>query len=101
MSTAYALNLHDTTLAHWFQRPKFLRDVDRRTRRATLDVHVRSGDYFVTLATVLDLMSQELPGYVKINQETLQTLVDDLLYLQQNYVIAKKPSSKRAKPTAL
>ena len=58
-----------------------------RSRHA-VDVQVRSGDYFVTLATVLDgLANQE--GKYAVRAE-LEDIVSDLIYLQDEYVIIRK-----------
>lgn len=55
--------------------------------RLELDAEVRSGDYFVTLATRLDLLSQNVTNrYIRIS---LDKIVTDLVYMQQNYIINK------------
>lgn len=46
-----------------------------------LDVHIKSGEYFSTLATTLDGIS---------DHPELQQIVRDLMYLQQYYRIVKK-----------
>jgi hypothetical protein len=58
--------------------------------------HVEHNDYFGTLATVLDLLSQDLrkKGHLR-NAETLVGLRDRLMYLQHGYRIEKiVPNSK-------
>ena len=57
---------------------------------ASLQFHIKKNDCFGTLATVLDLVSQELvrKGY-RNNRETLSRLRDQLMYLQQGYRIEK------------
>ena len=57
--------------------------------KKSLGFHIKSNDYFGTLATVSSLMSQTPKNnnhYVK----SLQKLVEDLMYLQNNYKIIKK-----------
>jgi hypothetical protein len=57
---------------------------------ASLQFHIEENDYFGTLATVLDLVSQDLrkKGHHR-NAETLIRQRDRLMYLQQGYRIEK------------
>lgn len=57
-----------------------------------IDALVRSGDYFTLLASKLDEVSQELEKTKNTSYltPTLQQLVEDLLHLQEDYVITKK-----------
>ena len=57
---------------------------------ASLQFHIEKNDYFGTLATVLDLVSQDLQkkGH-RNNAETLSRLRDDLAYLQRSHRIEK------------
>ena len=59
---------------------------------AGLQFHIEQNDYFGTLATVLDLVSQDLQkkGHCN-NAETLGRLRDDLVYLQGSHRIEKLP----------
>lgn len=56
----------------------------------SLQFHIEENDYFGTLATVLDLVSQDLQkkGDVR-NTETLTRLRDRLMHLQRGYRIEK------------
>ena len=58
--------------------------------KRSLKFHIRANDYFGTLATVLDLVSQDLrkKGY-RSNADTLGRQRDRLMYLQQGYRIEK------------
>jgi hypothetical protein len=62
-------------------------------RQDSLTFHVRENDYFGTLATVLDLLRQEMlkQGYSR-HTEALLRLRDDLVYLQRSYRIESKQS---------
>lgn len=60
----------------------------------TVDVQVRSGDYFVTLATVLDGLASGSETYVV--RAELEDIVSDLIYLQDNYTITKNDSRESA-----
>ena len=57
---------------------------------ASLQFHIEENDYFGTLATVLDLVSQDLrnKGHFR-NAETLLRLREDLVYLQDRYHIRR------------
>ena len=65
---------------------------------ASLQFHIKENDCFGTLATVLDLVSQDLlRKEYRNNAETLCRLRDQLMYLQQRYRIEKiQPNSKVA-----
>lgn len=53
--------------------------------------HVKNDDYFGTLATVLDLVRQNLnPFNQKKEKSTLEGAVKDLMHLQKNYRIVDK-----------
>ena len=55
---------------------------------ASLQFHIEANDYFGTLATVLDLVSQDLRKKgQRRSAETLRRLRDDLVYLQRSHRI--------------
>jgi len=58
--------------------------------QAGLQFHIEENDYFGTLATVLDLVSQDLrkKGHLR-NAETLLRQRDRLMCLQKEYRIEK------------
>jgi len=52
---------------------------------ASIQFHIEENDYFGTLATVIDLVSQDLQkNGQKRNAEILQRLRDNLVYLQRS-----------------
>jgi hypothetical protein len=57
---------------------------------ANIQFHIENNDYFGTLATVIDLVSQDLrkKGQNR-NAEILQRLRDNLVYLQSSHRIEK------------
>jgi hypothetical protein len=61
-----------------------------KIRRLEADALVASGDYFVTLATALDQISQFLTERDQPEHLQLEHDINDLLYLQRNYRINKK-----------
>ena len=59
--------------------------------KESLEFHIKSDDYFGTLATVLSLQEQSLSRGNKFKiSEILKNKVDELMYLQRNYKIVKK-----------
>jgi hypothetical protein len=57
---------------------------------ASIQFHIENNDYFGTLATVIDLVSQDLQKKgQKRNAETLRRLRDNLVYLQRSHRIEK------------
>lgn len=92
MNMAYSGVIFDGLIT----KPRVSSDIMLRdgleAERTNLTAQVQSGDYFAMLATNLDLMSQTLAARRKSDSETLRKMVDDLLYLQQNYAIIKKLS---------
>src|SRR5229473_307567 len=78
----------------WLVRIAFRLALDQaRSSRRRLQFHIKENDYFGTLATVLDLVSQDLrkKGH-RGHAETLGRLRDRLMYLQQGYRIEKMQS---------
>ena len=63
---------------------------------ASLQFHIEKNDFFGTLATVLDLVSQDLrkKGHHR-NAETLLRQRDRLMYLQEEYRIEKIPADSQ------
>jgi hypothetical protein len=92
IAPTYQLAPFSGLMSHGWSAPSFLRDADtnRKTKNETdlsVDVQVRSGDYFVTLATTLDLLGKNVDSWRAKTQ--LEDLVSDLIYLQDNYTIIK------------
>ena len=57
--------------------------------KKSVKFHIKSGDYFGTLATVLSLISQT-PEYLDKYTESLNRIEKDLIFLQKEYKIIKK-----------
>lgn len=57
----------------------------------TVKFHIQSGDYFGTLATILNLIVQTTKNSIE-NEKIFKKLVKDLTYLQKEYYILKKES---------
>lgn len=53
----------------------------------TIDLRVRSGDYFVTLATELDELNRSVEDYA--TRAKLEDIISELIHLQDRYAIEK------------
>lgn len=62
---------------------------DASNERQQLLFHVRSGDYFATLATVLGLIN-DLSELDPRSKDTLERIRDDLVYLQSTHAIVPR-----------
>lgn len=51
--------------------------------------HIKSNDYFGTLATIISMVKQQ-PNNIKDNQDILDDVEKQLIFLQHNYKIVKK-----------
>ncbi|HVQ44081.1 MAG TPA: hypothetical protein VMT30_03905 [Candidatus Saccharimonadia bacterium] len=92
MSTAvYQLPLAGGLIFHAGYQAELLQDGDIDTSQLEIDAQVRSGYYFVTLATTLEAIAQKLPHEQLSSRVMLDKLTQDLEYLHQNYVIIKEP----------
>ncbi len=59
--------------------------------KKSVNFHVQKNDYFGTLATIMELMSQDnILDNKKELKKILERLKKDLLYLQENFIINKK-----------
>jgi len=59
--------------------------------KESLEFHIKSGDYFGTLATVIDLVKQQIfkDNSKNKNKKVIEGKVAELMYLQNNYYIVK------------
>jgi len=58
--------------------------------RESTKFHIKAKDYFASLATVLNLLSQSNTLTEREIKNILKSLSRDLLYLQENYIIEQK-----------
>ncbi len=85
----YQLPSFSGLINHGWGRATFVRDTDEDDELPSLiDVQAQSGDYFVTLATQLDMLGSQLVNWSV--RSKLEDLTSDLIYLQDNYKIIKK-----------
>ena len=59
-------------------------------RHENIDFHVESGNYFGTLATILDLFRQEGDNLTKRQKKSLACLREDLGYMQKTFRLKRK-----------
>jgi hypothetical protein len=59
--------------------------------------HIKSDDYFGTLATILELIKQDIENKKETPNidETLKNIVKDLMYLQKHYTIKKNENRNK------
>lgn len=73
-----------------FSSDLFLADIARFTNLSDTDVLIRSGQYFATLATKIDKLSDELKKGNEVQEQHLQDIVNELLFIQQHYQLQRK-----------
>ncbi|OGF26390.1 hypothetical protein A2331_06520 [Candidatus Falkowbacteria bacterium RIFOXYB2_FULL_34_18] len=66
----------------------FIKDSEEE-RKYRIRKHVKADDYFGTLATIFSLMVQDDNLDYK-NTQIIAKIIEDLMYLQNNYKIIKK-----------
>jgi len=73
---------------------------EEKARRSGVEFHIASDDYFGTLATVLDLLRQDMSksGRKEKHKTLLGMLVGELLYLQDRYKIIKMEKGREKTP---
>lgn len=84
-TSMHGLSLHDD-MRVWLLH-------DSNDSNINTDAHVRSGDYFSTLATILDDLTEKLPT----NSDEvlrLERCVRDLLYVDSKYKIVAKQKTE-------
>jgi hypothetical protein len=87
--SVYSLPLPGQLTSHGDEPVLLLRD-GSRSNKEELIAQVRSGNYFVTLATLLDTLSANLTDENEAEAMILQVMVDNLIYLDENYELVKK-----------
>ena len=80
MTTTYSLSLPT----------RFVRDQSLEDKNYELEAQIRSGYYFVTLATELELLAEERVFHHLRPSPKLEKIINDLNYLQEHYKITKK-----------
>jgi hypothetical protein len=96
-----ALNYHSSNFTglvrHSWGRSSVVRDSDteiqwRHLPKLELEAQIRSGDYFINLATILDALGRDIESYD--TRAGLEDLVSDLIYMQDNYTITKNEQTE-------
>lgn len=95
-SQTYKMNLFDACITDEKKisfKTLFIHDKQDDERKNNLINHIKHKDYFGTLATILDLIKQDIDTshyQAKDCKKTLKKIEKDLMYLQSNYKITKK-----------
>lgn len=70
--------------------------------KASTKFHIQNDDYFGTIATILNLLKEEIKKNDCRNsavfKKTLDSIKKDLLFLQKNYQISPKTKNKKVIP---
>lgn len=95
-NTTYALPAAPTVLGHFPARRYFVRDgadgSDGEGDELKARARIRSGDYFMTLATELDKIAQGIAGVQDSEAAEVERLVTELLYAHKYFDIRRKDS---------
>lgn len=92
-TSTYQMHTLGGLLSHFPQRLRLVRDVDEDFDAEMLSrARVRSGDYFMTLATELDKLAQNVTRYDDADAGELERLVSELIYVDRDYVVVNKPN---------
>lgn len=89
---AYVAEPPLSLLSHWGARTPYAGDyVDVDVQR--IKAQIESGDYFVTLATKLEVLSQRLATQKNESAEDLEKIANELLFLQNYYSVSEKANT--------
>lgn len=87
----YAINTQSARiLPHFPAAQLFVRDDEHSDAELLMQARVRSGDYFMTLASEIDKIAQNLVARGAPEAQELERLVTELLYVNKNFTIHKK-----------
>lgn len=96
---AYVLNPLTPILSHGnFLGLRFVKDgydeeqLLRQYGQLEIDAQIRSGDYFIMLATILDKVNNDISDYAV--RMRVEDIVSDLIYLHENYTINPNKQSR-------
>lgn len=93
ITMTYQLSTIGSLLSHFPGRLDFVRDATDEDADTEMlaKVRVRSGDYFMTVATELDKLAQSIASTNDAEAAQLERLVSELLFIDRNYTIVNKP----------
>ncbi len=82
-----------SSLAYKLTLPTYMLHDQEDDHKSWFNSRLKSGDYFIALATRLDMISQELPerSYAAL---LMAEMVRNLEYMQENYDIVKKDDNQ-------
>jgi hypothetical protein len=89
-NTTYQIQINDGITAHFPAWQYVVRDGEDMDNDMHLHARIRSGDYFLTLATELDRIAQSLAGVKAPEAPELERIVSELMAIGQDYTISKK-----------
>lgn len=89
-SSTYQLQVPDRIMSHFPGLQTFARDQEDKEINLHMHARVRSGDYFLTLATELDKIAQSLAGAKAPEAPELERIVAELISIGQDYTVTRK-----------
>lgn len=81
----YQITAENFVISSYCRDRRFVLNDIARTKR-----HIKAGDYFGTLATILDLIDKKVGRATSNQSGRMGELKNDLMFLQENYKIVKK-----------
>lgn len=90
MQRTYRFSLNDIITSHFPRTQSYVHDVESDEINMHLQARVRSGDYFMTVATELERIVQNLDQSETAQAADLERIVTELLILSKNYTLIKK-----------
>src|SRR5579883_2972770 len=86
----YTLVRTDEILSHLLTEVPSLIHDGFSLKNSRIDAESRSGDYFTTLATRLEVISQDIAKTFPSTAQVLDIITSDLEYMQNHYALAPK-----------
>ena len=87
---AYLTGSSFPTLSHWGNNTPMVVEDYVSVDAYKVDTQIESGDYFMKLATTLEVLSQRPTSQPAGLTDELEKIANELLYLQHYYEVVKK-----------
>jgi hypothetical protein len=90
MQATYTLTDMSTVVSHFFPSKVLAFHDGLSFKNLRIDAEARSGDYFTTLATRLETVSEDIAAKEPSAAQILDIIASDLEYMQSHYAITSK-----------
>lgn len=88
-NSVYHMQPFSGVLSHFPGLQPFVRDTEENAD-ILRQARIRSGDYFMTLATELEQLAESLSAVKAAEAPALERIVAELLYVDRNYMITPR-----------